>query len=149
MFYLVNKTEDLSLRNSISNNSERLFRRGMGEARTLWEFLHQNQVVRISEITFNKGKPAISRNLVLFNVGEDAKVRAPWSRSSDVQLISRAFSPWVPFCCSSCLLDASILCFHPESPQGSLPGQLPFFNEQQAAFLVHIPFEASLFLLVP
>lgn len=77
MFYLVNKTEDLSLGNSISDNSERLFRRGMGEARTLWEFLHQNQVVRTSEITFNKGKPAISRNLVLFNVGEDARVRAP------------------------------------------------------------------------
>ena len=41
------------------------------------EFLQQNQVVRTSEITVSKRKPAISRNLALFYVGEDARVRAP------------------------------------------------------------------------
>ena len=41
MFYLVAKTEDLSLGHSLSNNSRRLIWRGKDGARILYEFLPQ------------------------------------------------------------------------------------------------------------
>ena len=49
MFYLVNKTEDLSLRHSLSDSSEELLGRGKGGASTCQRFCNKDQVIEASE----------------------------------------------------------------------------------------------------
>ena len=68
------------------------------------------------------------RNLVLFCIWEDARVRAYWNHSFDMHLsylvsISYVFSPWIYWGCTirwdgDCF--SSRHYFHPQFPQGSL-----------------------------
>ena len=53
MFYLVEKTEDLSLEHSISASSEGLLCRGKGRARLYRRFCNKYQVVEHQKITVN------------------------------------------------------------------------------------------------
>ena len=100
---LGNFTQDYSLGNSFSDDSERLFQRGRGGGRIYKSFLLKKKyIVEHQKITANhRNRHLKLMILVLFYVWEDARVWDPWSYSFDMNLnylgpVPCFSSPWIP-----------------------------------------------------
>ena len=105
MFYSVDKTEDLSLRHSISDNSERLLWRGKGGAGYIRDFCNKRPCIWNQKITIKENQVSQVKGFSAFLCMGRCKIWAYWNHSLDMYL-----SYLGPLSC----------VFSSESPQGAL-----------------------------
>ena len=117
-----------------------LLQRGQAGSQDMQELYNKDQVVGTSkdDCWLKKTRCLRLSNLALFYVWEDTGVWAPWNHSFDGKpqlseasiLLVSILNPlricsWERGCCSGWGLGSGqTICLHPESPQGSLSGQL-------------------------